>query len=259
MHPILFRLGPLTIHTYGFFVAMGFVAGIFLAKNEAKRSGEDQEKIMDLFFYILIAAIVGSRLFYVAINFEMFIADPLEIFKIWNGGLVFYGGFIGAIIVGLVYLKKNKMPLWKTLDIVAPSLALGQFFGRLGCFSAGCCYGKVCDLPWAVTFVHPDTLAQTGIPLHPTQLYHSLSNLTIFIILFFFRRRKNFDGLLFWLYVFLYGITRSFIEIFRGDFRGQVFFGIFSVAQVISSIMIIIAIVMMALLGSKSPKIRDLF
>ncbi len=249
MHPVLFKLGPLTIHTYGFFVAMGFVAGILLAKNEAKRLGEDQEKIMDLFFYILIAAIVGSRLFYVAINFKMFLSDPLEIFKIWNGGLVFYGGFIAALIIGLIYLKKNKMPLWKTADIAAPSLALGQFFGRLGCFSAGCCYGKACDLPWAVTFAHPDTLAPTGIPLHPTQLYHSLSNLTIFIILFFFRSRKKFDGQLFWLYMFLYGITRSFIEIFRGDFRGEVFFGIFSVSQVIGSITAIIAVVMMVLLG----------
>ena len=249
MYPVLFKLGPLTIHTYGFFVAMGFIVGIFLAKNEAKRSGEDQEKIMDLFFYILIAAIAGSRLFYVAINFELFLADPLEIFKIWNGGLVFYGGFIAALIAGIIYLKKNKMPLWKTADIVAPSLALGQFFGRLGCFFAGCCYGKACDLPWAVTFAHPDTLAPTGTFLHPTQLYHSFSSLTIFILLFFFRRRKNFDGWLFWLYVFLYGITRSFIEIFRGDFRGQVFFEIFSVSQVIGLIMVIISIIMMMFLG----------
>jgi len=189
MHPVLLKLGPLTIHTYGFFIAMGFIAGIFLAKREAKRLGESPERIMDLSFYILIAAIAGSRLLYIFINPEIFLSDILESFRIWNGGLVFYGGFIAALIVGIVYLKMKKMPLWRTTDIAALSLALGQFFGRLGCFSAGCCYGKACDLPWAVTFTNPDTLAPIGIPLHPSQLYQAAGNLIIFVILWLFRRR----------------------------------------------------------------------
>ncbi|MCG2829527.1 MAG: prolipoprotein diacylglyceryl transferase, partial [Desulfobacteraceae bacterium] len=142
MHPILLKIGDITIHTYGFFVAMGFLAGILLANSEAKRLGVDHEKVMDLCFYILIAAIVGSRLFYVAINYELFLSNPLDVFKIWNGGLVFYGGFIAAFFTAFVYLKIHKMPIWRTGDIAAPSLAIGHFLGRLGCFSAGCCFGK---------------------------------------------------------------------------------------------------------------------
>ena len=147
MHPVLFKFGKLTIHSYGFFVALGFIVGIFLAKLEAKKLGEDQEKIMDLCFYILMASILGARLFYVFTNHEMFLSDPLEVLRIWNGGLVFYGGFIGALVTVIVYIKKKKILPWKTVDILTPSLALGYCIARLGCFSAGCCYGKACDLP----------------------------------------------------------------------------------------------------------------
>lgn len=252
MHPILLRLGRLTIYSYGFFIALGFLVGILLARLEAQRAGEDPEKIMDLSFYILVFAIIGSRLFYVATDPEMFRAAPLEILKLWKGGLVFYGGFIAALITALIYLKKKKMPWGKTADIIAPSLSVGQFIGRLGCFCAGCCYGKACDLPWAVTFTHPDTLAPIGIPLHPTQLYHAAGNLIIFTFLWFFRRRKKFDGQLFWLYVLLYGITRSFIEIFRGDFRGNPILGILSVSQVLGGTMAVIAVVMIILLGKRA-------
>jgi len=254
MHPVLLTLGPLSIHTYGFFIAMGFITGILLAKREAKRLGESPERIMDLSFYVLIAAIIGSRLLYIFINPEIFLSDILESFRIWNGGLVFYGGFIAALIVGLSYLKIKKMPLWRTTDIVAPCIALGQFFGRLGCFSAGCCYGKSCDLSWAVTFTNPDTLAPIGIPLHPTQLYQAAGNLIIFVILWFFRTRKKFDGQLFWLYVMLYAVIRSFIEIFRGDFRGEPIFGILSVAQTIGIIMVPVAIIMMTILRKQASK-----
>ncbi len=254
MHPVLLKLGPLSIHTYGFFVAMGFIAGILLAKREAKRLGESPETIMDLSFYVLVAAIVGSRLLYIFINPDIFLSDILETFRIWNGGLVFYGGFIAALLVGLSYLKIKKMLLWRTTDIAALSLPLGQFFGRLGCFSAGCCYGKSCDLPWAVTFTNPDTLAPMGIPLHPTQLYHAISNLSIFIFLWFFRKRKKFSGQLFWLYVMLYAVSRSFIEIFRGDFRGEPIFGVLSVAQTVGIIMALVAIIMMIILRKQTGK-----
>ena len=180
MFPVLLKIGPISIFTYGSFIAVGFLAGIFLAIKEAKRLGEDHEKIMDLCFYILVAAILGSRLFYVATSPEMFLRNPVEILKIWNGGLVFYGGFIAALVTGVIFLKVKNIPVWKTADIMAASVALAHFFGRIGCFFAGCCYGKHCDLPWAVTFNHPDSLAPTGIPLHPTQLYEALGNLAIF-------------------------------------------------------------------------------
>jgi len=203
---------------------------------------------LDLCFYLLIAAVVGSRLFYVAMNPRTFISDPIEILRLWRGGLVFYGGFIAALITAIVYMKKRKMQMWKTADIMAPALSAGQFLGRLGCFFAGCCYGKTCKLPWAITFRNLDSLAPIGVPLHPTQLYHALSNLFIFSFLWFFRGRKKFNGQLFWVYVLLYAVTRSFLEVFRGDFRGYSFGGVLSASQVVGSVMAIIAVVMLIML-----------
>lgn len=249
MHPLLFKFGNISIYTYGFFLATGFVAGLLLAKSEAKRLGQDVDRIMDLAFYLLISAIIGSRLLYVLTNLETFIADPVEIFRIWHGGLVFYGGFIAAMVAGIILLKKWKMPLWTITDIIVPSIAAGQFMGRIGCFSAGCCYGKICDLPWAVIFKNSASLAPTGIPLHPTQLYHAFSNLMIFFFLWFYRKHKKFEGQLFWIYILLYGITRAFIEIFRGDFRGHVFFGFLSISQIIGLAMAVMAIIAMKVLS----------
>jgi len=225
MYPVLFQIGNFKIHTYGVFIALGFLTGIILALREAKRVGEEPENILDLAFYSIIAAIVGSRLLYIVLNYQYYIENPLEMIKIWSGGLVYYGGFLLALIVGIWYIRKSHLPLWKTADIIAPSIAIGEAIGRLGCFSAGCCYGKVTTLPWAVTFSNPESLAIVGIPLHPTQLYSSITALFIFLILTVVKRVKKFDGLLIWLYVLLYSITRYVIEIFRGDDRGLIFEG----------------------------------
>ena len=253
MYPVLFKIGKFTFLTYSFFLAIGLIWAILLARKEAKRTGQDPGKIMDLCFYLLIAAIVGSRLFYIAANPGIFFQDPLEIIRIQNGGLVFYGGFIAALITGLIYMKSKAMPLWKTADIIAPSIVVGQLSGMLGCFFAGCCYGKRCDFPWAVTFTHPDSLAPTGISLHPVQLYFSLNFLIIYGALFFVRRYKKFDGQLFWIYVLLFGITFSIIEIFRGDITSYSILGALSVSQTISTGLAMIAAVMIMLL-KKSPE-----
>ncbi len=244
MHPILLKLGPLTIHTYGFFVALGFLTGILMAKKEAVRVGENPEQIMDLCFYILISSVIGARLFYVFTMPGHFFKNPLEIFKIWEGGLVFYGGFISALVFAIVYLKKHRIEIWKIADLLAPSLAIGHALGRIGCFFAGCCYGKICELPWAVTFSHPESLAPLGISLHPTQLYEAFSNFTIFAILWMLRIRKQFEGQVFWVYVMIYGSVRSILEIFRDDFRGG-FMGPLSPSQVIGIAMAIAAGIML--------------
>ena len=252
MHPVLLQFGKITVYTYGFLIAVGFVVGILLAKKEAARVGKDPDMIMDMSFYIIISAILGSRLFYVLTTPEVYLHDPIEIFKIWNGGLVFYGGFIVSLITAVIYIKLKQLMLWETADIFAPAIAIGQFFGRLGCFSAGCCYGKICDLPWAVTFRHPDSLAPTGLPLHPTQLYHAFSNLFIFGFLWCFRKHTKFHGQLFWIYVTVYGITRAFLEIFRNDFRGHVFFNTFSISQMIGGVMAATGIMMLRILSRKN-------
>ncbi|MBI5190118.1 MAG: prolipoprotein diacylglyceryl transferase [Nitrospirae bacterium] len=217
MHPVLFKLGPLTIHTYGVLVAAAFLAAIFLASREATRKGIDPERIMDLGLYVLAAAIVGSRLFEVAVNYEYYLSNPADIFKIWKGGLVFYGGFIGAVATGIWFLRKHGLPVWKVGDIAAPCIALGQSIGRIGCLEAGCCYGKPTDLPWAITFTNPDTLAVMGVPVHPTQVYESLGTFLLFLALFAYRKRIAFDGQLFWLYVLAYSVLRFCLEFLRGD------------------------------------------
>lgn len=258
MFPVLFKIGKWPIYTYGLFIAIGTIVAILFVGREAKKLGQDHEQIMDLCIYLLIAAIVGSRLFYIFSNPKLFLSDPLEIFRIWNGGLVFYGGFVIALVTAILYLKRKKLSLFLTADIMAPPLALGHFFGRLGCLFAGCCYGKATDLPWAITFTNTESLAPLGVPLHPTQLYAAINNLLIFVFLWFFRRRKKFDGQIFWIYVLLYGVTRSFIEMFRGDFRGELILGVLSISQVIAATMTVMAVVMLILLHRNEAVILKL-
>jgi len=246
MHPVLVRFGPLTIHTYGVLVAAGFLLGLALAVKQAKKEGIPQERIIDIGFYVLVAAIVGSRLFFVAVNAGHYLKHPLDIFKIWEGGLVFYGGLILALPSALWYIRKHHLDGWRITDIFAPSIAIGHAVGRIGCFAAGCCHGRLCELPWAVTFHDPESLATTGIPLHPTQLYESAGEFLNFLILITLRRYQSFKGQLFWTYIFLYSVLRFVVEFFRGDeARGYLFGGI-SVSQGISVIMGIIAISVIA-------------
>lgn len=255
MHPVLFKFDDLiTIHTYGFFIALAVLAGMFIAKYEAKRLGIDPDKVVDACFYVVIAAIVGSRLFYVLTNMEFFMSAPLEVFKIWNGGLVFYGGFIASTAVLIVFLKFYHLPLGKMADIAAIALPLGHAIGRIGCFFAGCCYGKIChpDYPLAITFKNADSLAPLFVQLHPTQLYSSASNFLIFFLIFSFRRFKKYDGQLFWIYFAIYGINRSIIEVFRGDYRGATVLNTFSISQTIGLTSAFIAVVMLIVLGRKN-------
>jgi phosphatidylglycerol:prolipoprotein diacylglycerol transferase len=243
MHPVLFRFGPLTIHTYGFLVALGFLIGIGLAYRQAKKEGIPPDKILDLGFYILLAAIIGSRLFFIIINAGHYVKNPLDIFKIWEGGLVFYGGVLLAVPVAIWYVKKNGLGIWKTADIFAPSIAIGHALGRLGCFFAGCCYGKVAEsLPWGVIFTDPECLAPPGVPLHPTQLYESAGEFINFFILIVLRRSKAFDGKLFMTYLLLYSVLRFVVEFFRGDVNRGFISPQFSVSQGISVLMFIVAV-----------------
>jgi phosphatidylglycerol:prolipoprotein diacylglycerol transferase len=245
MHPILLDFGSIKLYTYGLFLALGFMAAVWFSKRNAKFYNTSDQVISDLFFVILLAAIVGARILYVLINFDSFRANPLEIFKIWNGGLVFFGGFIAAVGACLVLLKLKKLPIAKTADIIAPGIALGHSIGRFGCFFAGCCYGRKCDLPFAIKFTNPDGLAPLNVYLHPTQLYMVLSNFLLFLILMWLQKRKNFHGMIFLVYVMLYSAFRSGIEFFRGDFRGDFFFEFLSMSQGIGLVVSFIALVML--------------
>jgi len=229
MYPILIEFGFFKIFTYGLLVATGFLVAILLASSRAEKEGLDSQKVLDLCFYVMVSALLGARLLYVIVEYRYFLDSPLEIFKFWKGGLVFYGGLILGVLISLWYLKRNQMPMWKTADLLAPSIALGQLIGRWGCFFAGCCYGKKTDVAWGIIFTDPRSLAPLEISLHPTQVYLSLNAVFIFIFLMWLSKRKVFDGQILWSYGILYSIGRFLIEYFRSDDRG------FPVEQVLST------------------------
>lgn len=236
MHPELFTFGAFTVYTYGFFVAAGFFAATLYISKTTKSDIISQDNLYSLFLYTIIAAIAGARLLYVLTNLGDFIKAPLDIFKIWNGGLVYYGGFIAAVLYVVWFTKRRKISLARLSDSFAPALGLGHFFGRIGCFFAGCCYGKECAFGWAVTFNNPDTLAVHGVPIHPTQLYEASGNLLIFLFLHFYNKKEHAAGKTFAFYLIIYAALRFIVEFFRGDYRGNEFFGL-SIAQNVSIIL----------------------
>jgi phosphatidylglycerol:prolipoprotein diacylglycerol transferase len=220
MHPIAFDLGPLPIHWYGVMVALGFVAGLWTASRRGLRSGVAAESVIDLGPWLIIGAIVGARALYVISYWrESFAGGPVgEIFRVWNGGLVYYGGLVGATLACVWYIRVKKLRLWKVADVLAPSIALGYVFGRIGCLLNGCCYGRACSLPWAIHFPAGNPLNPPTYPVHPTQIYDSLLNLGLYAALAWLYRRKKFDGQVFAVYLAGYALLRSFVEMFRGDY-----------------------------------------
>jgi phosphatidylglycerol:prolipoprotein diacylglycerol transferase len=254
MHPILFRLGSLNIYAYGFFVAIGFILGFFIAFRRGREEGIPFERMVDLLFCVVFFAIIGSRSLFVLINFEHYRDYPLQIFRIWEGGLVFYGGLILAVAVSFGYLRWNRLPVWKFADLFSPSIALGLFFGRIGCFFAGCCYGKETSLPWGITFIDPNSLARLNFSLHPTQLYEALGSLAIFFFLNWKRKRKAFEGQIFWLFLLLYSAIRFLIEFLRDDPRGFHFGGILSTSQGIGIFLAIASLFMLFYLKRERRK-----
>jgi phosphatidylglycerol---prolipoprotein diacylglyceryl transferase len=217
VHKVAFSLGSWTIYWYGVLVASGFLVGLWTAGRRGLRSGLAAEKVLDLGPWLIVGAIVGSRLLYVISNWQEFAGQSfLSILNVRQGGLVFYGGLIGATLATVFYLRWKRLPVLKFADVLAPSIALGAFFGRLGCFMNGCCFGRTCDLPWAVHF--PADSDAGAAARHPTQLYDSLLNLLLYAGLAWLYRRKRFDGQVFATHLVCYAVLRAFVELFRGDY-----------------------------------------
>lgn len=202
MHPVFFEYRSIVIHTYGIMAAIGFLCAIIVASFLAEKENIKKDDISDLAVYVVLSAIIGARLFYFFVEPQFFLDNPIEIFKIWKGGLVFYGGFIFGLAGAFIFIKKRNLPLGKTADIIAPALALGHGIGRIGCFFAGCCYGKPTNLPIGIVFKNHDALAPLNISLHPVQLYSVVSNFFLFAVLMFFFTKKKKDGDVFLLYLF---------------------------------------------------------
>ena len=255
MHPILFEIGGFPVYTYGVLLAAAYLLGLQFALVRARRRGLDANRVMDLGIWIIISALIGAKLLLLIVDFDTFSRNPRELLTLLRSGGVFYGGLIAAVVVALWYLRRHRMPVWSVTDAFAPGIALGHVIGRMGCFFAGCCYGRSTDVPWAVTFTSEYAAQNVGtplnVPLHPTQLYEAGAELLILIgLLFFERRGRQFPGRTFWSYMLVYGITRFIIEFYRGDARGMV--GDLSTSQFVSVILVPLSIAMLVLLSRRS-------
>jgi phosphatidylglycerol:prolipoprotein diacylglycerol transferase len=228
MFPILVKIGPLTIHTYGFTMAVGVAFGLWFIYAQAKKAGLDANRLMDAAFYTIIVSLIGAKLILFISNISYYVAYPKELFALARSGGVFQGGLTFGIVYALWYFRRKKIPTWPTADLIAPALALGHGFGRLGCFSAGCCYGSECALPWAAVFKNEYAANLTGVhlntPLHPVQLYEAILNFLNFGILYVILKKKKFDGQVFAFYFINYSVIRFFTEYFRGDHSDKIFF-----------------------------------
>jgi phosphatidylglycerol:prolipoprotein diacylglycerol transferase len=227
MIPIALKLGPLTLHTYGLMMALGVGFALWFLYVQAKKQGLDTAKLIDAAFYTILISLVGAKLVLFVSSFDYYTSYPGELLSLAKSGGVFQGGLAFGVVFALWYFRKKKIPTWKTADIIAPALALGHAFGRIGCFSAGCCFGRACDEPWGVVFRSDYAHNLTGIPLgerlHPVQLYEAALNALNFLVLFLVLRRKKWDGGVFALYIVNYSVIRFFTEYFRGDHPDRAF------------------------------------
>jgi len=257
MHPRLIHFGHFSLPTYGALLACAYLIAIGWAMRKAASRGISSERVADLGITILFASLVGSKMTLFLLTPQDFLS-PDGVVRLLRSGGVFYGGLIAATVFGLWTLRRRKLPLWPVADLLAPSVALGEAIGRIGCLSAGCCYGRPASVPWAITFTDPYTLESIGtplgIPLHPTQIYLSLGALSIFFLLELLDRRRRFDGQVFWSYVLLHGATRFVIELYRGDeVRGFLIADILSTSQALSLATLAVATGMLFYLGRKTP------
>jgi phosphatidylglycerol:prolipoprotein diacylglycerol transferase len=205
-------------------------------------------------FYAVLGALVGSRLLYVILDPRPFLDHPLKIFALWEGGLDFQGGVFLAMALAFYYIRRHRLPWRATLDALALGVPVGQFFGRIGCFMAGCCYGTPSHLPWAVTFTNPQTLCPLREPLHPAQLYEALLVLGIFGALSILKTRKRFDGQLLLAYFCLAGLVRFVVEFFRSptDYRGPLFFGWMPLTQAIALGLAVVSAALLVWFGRRA-------
>jgi phosphatidylglycerol:prolipoprotein diacylglycerol transferase len=227
MYPEIFRIGNFPINTYGVLLALAFLSALLITARLAARDGLPHERVYDLGLWMLLAAIVGSKVLMLFTEPE-YREDPARLISLdfLRSGGVFYGGFITAVVAGYFLIRRYKLPWWKTADAFAPGLALGNAIGRQGCFAAGCCWGKPTAMPWGVEFTkagHDVTGVPLDVHLHPTQLYESFGALLVFFFLLWLHRRKRFSGQVILFYAVLYAVMRFTIEFFRDDPRGDIF------------------------------------
>lgn len=280
MHPVWFDVFGYPVHVYAVMMALAFIVGVWLSVRHGERIGLDRDMLLDLCWWMLVGGLVGSRVAFIAVNWDSYwyacvdyqhynahivteasqrigSADCTKILRFWTGGIVFYGGAIGGILTMFWFMRREGQSVWPVADALIPSLALGQFFGRFGCFAAGCCWGHPTDHPWAVVFPgrsmasrqHFDdhliaSKLDPSLAVHPVQLYDALGGLLLFALLVWIRSRKRYHGQTFIWWLLLYPIMRSTMELFRGDTERGFVFGPVSTSQFLSMVLAAFALVL---------------
>jgi len=239
MYNKLFSVGPVTIYGYGLMIGIGVMCGFLIASRRAKSHHLDPEIALGMGIISLVFGMIGAKLLYCLIDLKAFLADPAIILS--SEGFVVYGGIIGGVLCGMLYSKIKKVKFLQYFDLLMPSVAVAQGFGRLGCFLAGCCYGRETDSFIGIVF-HNSSYAPNGVKLLPTQLISSAGDFAIAAILIFYARKTRSTGKVGALYVILYSIGRFFIEFFRNDYRGS--FGALSTSQAISLFTVVIGVLL---------------
>jgi phosphatidylglycerol---prolipoprotein diacylglyceryl transferase len=258
MFPLLFKLGPLSVYTYGLLLALAYLGGLQFSLIRGRQRGLDPNRIMDLGIWIIVSALIGAKALLLIVEWRRFVDNPRELLSLAQSGGVFYGGLILAVLVAFWYMWRHRLPFWTVCDVFAPGIAFGHVVGRMGCFFAGCCYGIETRVPWAVTFTdpfaHENAGTPIGVPLHPTQLYEAGAELLILILLLSTERRgRPFAGRTFWSYMFFYGISRFIIEFYRGDPRGMVPGTGLTTSQFISVLLVPLSLIMLVILSRSAP------
>jgi phosphatidylglycerol:prolipoprotein diacylglycerol transferase len=264
MHPVLFRIGTFEVGTYGLILALGFFAALALAKRQAKLDGIPGEAVSDLAMTVLLAGLAGSRILYIIVELVKG-APPSEVFSLGMlraAGAV-HGGILGALAAFLWRSKKLGLRLGVTGDALVPATALGQAIGRLGCLMAGCCYGTVCEQPWAIRFTNADAYRFSGTPLyehlHPVQLYTFAANLAVMGLLLWLRPRRRFEGQVLSAYFILEGLARAVVETWRGDGDRGFWLGLswLSTGRATALLFVAIGVVLAVILKRSSAKIQE--
>jgi len=250
MFPKLISFGDFFLPTYGVLVAAAFLIALWLAGKLAERSGLNPVSVTNLGVYCALAGLAGAKLLMFVFDWDYYVRNPGEIFSLTTlrAGGVFFGGLVVALLVAVWYMRKTGLPGLRTADVFAAPLALGHAIGRLGCFSAGCCWGIACDRPWAVTFTNPDAHALVGVPLntplHPTQLYEAVAEAVIFVILYRRFLQPHRKGVIIGLYLILYPTARFLIEFVRYHQQPNPFGGPFSSTQWIALGLVVLGTVL---------------
>jgi len=229
VHPILIQLGNFPIHTFGVLMGSGFLVGILYALRHSRKWGLDPDGIFNLCFWIMVSGVLGARALYIIIDIamkgsgsEFYSYNVIKLFALWEGGLVWYGGFLAAAPTALFYLRRHGFPVWRAADVLAPATFMGLALGRIGCLMAGDDFGRPTTMPWGVTFnnplalVYPPSLMHR--PLHPTQTYMQIKSFSIALICHLvLKHRKSFDGQVLAIATMIYAVARYIVEIYRGD------------------------------------------